>query len=198
MALQTDCGFRSLRIKGGLLLSTHQLGVAGRWPHDCVAIGACHALRLVRASRPMGLCSPLMALQAGLVLFRDRRRRMLAEAQDRCGIDWILHMLTPRAVAVLTGPTFEVVAWAAEKQLAHRGLSEFVELVWVTSLTLFVTDVRGNGLLLRPEFSHRYQIKDTEDPGDAPYHSPPVHPVHLGSSLNPIPLCRRFSSQFLS
>jgi hypothetical protein len=78
---------------------------------------------------------------------------MLTEAQNRCGIDRILHMCAPRAVAVFTGPAFEIVPRAAEKQLAHTGLGEFAELVWVTELTLFVADVGRIGLLLRPEFS---------------------------------------------
>src|SRR5262245_43685379 len=40
------------------------------------------------------------------------------------------------------------------------------------------------------------QTKDAEDPADAPYHFTPLHPIHLASSLNPIPLCRsRFSFQ---
>ena len=51
---------------------------------------------------------------------------MLAEAQNRCGFNWILHMLTPWAVAVFTGPVFKIVTRAAEKELAHMGLSEFV------------------------------------------------------------------------
>src|SRR5215813_5929709 len=187
MALQADGGFRPPGIKGGLLIFGRELGVIIRRPHDRVTIGARHALRLVRAPQPMGLCPPLVALQAGPVPFRDRCRRALAEAQNRCGIDRILHMLTPRAVAVFTGPVFEVVTRAAEEQLAHGGLSEFAQLVRVTELTLLVADVGGTGLLLRPGFPHTRQTQDAEDPDDAPYRSTPLHPAHRGPSLNPIP-----------
>ena len=121
---------------------------------------------------------------------------MLAEAQNRCGFNRILHMLTPWTVAVFTGPVLKIITRATEKQLAHTSLSEFVQLVWVTGLTLLVTDVSRTRLLLRPGFSHTCQTKDAEDPDDAPYRSTPLHPNPPRSALTlDSSLLRPFSSQ---
>ena len=146
MALPANFNLRPINEERSNLSELRHLLAAGLL-HQRMAVDAGKAPRSVSARLPVGLKAPLMAAEAGLVLYFGRfagifpERDHTADAFAAAGRD----MLASRTMAVLARPTFGFVTRVVQEYLAHQSCREFFELRRVASLTNFIADISGRG-----------------------------------------------------
>ena len=146
MALPANFNLRPINEERSNLSELRHLLAAGLL-HQRMAVDAGKAPRSVSARLPVGLKAPLMAAEAGLVLYFGGfagifpERDHTADAFAAAGRD----MLASRTMAVLARPTFGFVTRVVQEYLAHQSCREFFELRRVASLTNFIADISGRG-----------------------------------------------------
>ena len=164
MALAANLGFGPLIKKRRLLAGFHELMPVGGLFHHLMAGDTSQPAVRVGTRFPVSLNAALMATETSVVLDSCRLARVLAKGDHpanalatACG-----SMVAARAVTILAGSFFPLIARVEQENFPHHRLGKFFKGGRVASLTNFIADVGGGGWLRCSRFRRPNDSKENQ------------------------------------